>query len=380
MQQPDKENKLKKIGLSILYFINIVCLLLLICSNLAQFLNPSQWWMIALTGLAFPLFLLVSFAFAVFWLFVNRGKAIPSLLIILLSIPNIKRSFAFHSSAGFSAIKTKDNIRVVTWNVGLMNYETMDSATASDNNALIFNSLEELNPDVICLQEFFTGIAPGSRYNLIDSVTHSLHYPYHYFSYDRSQFNGSFYSGSIIFSKYKIVDSSKIIFAPFPGSVIRAGLLINNDTINIITTRLQSFHLEDEDYTAIHDIKHASAEGLRDSKSILHKIKGAYALKVQQIDTVQQLINNSKRPVIFTGDLNDVPSSYTYPNIKNNLSDAWLDKGFGIGRTFRFISPTLRIDYIFYDDFFDAVQTRRILTESSDHNGLVADFIIKKKG
>ncbi len=379
MQQPVKEKKFKKTALRIIYGINIICLLLLGCSDLAHFVNPSQWWMIALTGLAFPLFLLFAIAFTIFWLLVDWRKGMLSIAFIVLSIPNIKRSFGFHPSASFSETKAANSLRIVTWNVGLMNYEAPDTATGSQGNARILNALEALDADVLCLQEFFTCVTPNAPYNFIDSITHRLHFPYHYFSYDRSQFNGSFYTGTILFSKYKIVDSSKIVFSPFPGSVIEAGLLVNKDTINIITTRLQSFHLEDEDYAAIHNIKHASAEGLNDSKSILHKLKYAYVQKLQQIDTVQQLINNNKRPVIFTADMNDVASSYTYANIKNDLSDVWLDKGFGIGRTFRYISPSLRIDYIFYSDFFEAIQTKRILTESSDHNGLVADFEIKGK-
>jgi endonuclease/exonuclease/phosphatase (EEP) superfamily protein YafD len=90
------------------------------------------------------------------------------------------------------------------------------------------------------------------------------------------------------------------------------------------------------------------------------------------------MIHSSKHPVIFTGDMNDVPSSYTYATIKDNLSDAWADKGFGLGRTFRFISPTLRIDYIFFSDFFNVMQAKRIITTSSDHYGLVTDLSIKK--
>jgi len=377
--QTNENNTFKKIILSVIFFATIISSLFLAISNFAHFLNPAQWWMIALTGLIFPLLLLFTIAFAIFWIFVNRKKTILPLIAILLSFPNIKTSFAFHPSSKFVETKAVNNIRIVTWNVGLMNYEAPDSATAADNNALIFNSLQELNADVICLQEFFTEVIPNSNLNFIDSITRNLNYPYHYFSYDRSQFNGAFYSGTIIFSKYKIIDTNKVVYPkPFPGSVIEAGLLVNNDTINIITTRLQSFHLETADYQALHSLKEGSTNGIADTKTIVGKLKYGYAQKVAQVNIIKQLITDSRHPVIFTADMNDVPSSYAYANIKNDMTDAWLDKGFGIGRSFRYIAPTLRIDYIFLDNNFNCTQTRRILTTSSDHNGLVADFSMNK--
>ena len=59
------------------------------------------------------------------------------------------------------------------------------------------------------------------------------------------------------------------------------------------------------------------------------------------------------------------------------MQDAFLKKGFGVGRTFSAISPTLRIDYIFADDHFRIDQFRRIVRNYSDHYMLVADIKIK---
>jgi len=59
------------------------------------------------------------------------------------------------------------------------------------------------------------------------------------------------------------------------------------------------------------------------------------------------------------------------------MQDAFLKRGFGLGRTFAAISPTLRIDYIFADDHFRIDQFRRIVRSYSDHYMLVADIKIK---
>ena len=59
------------------------------------------------------------------------------------------------------------------------------------------------------------------------------------------------------------------------------------------------------------------------------------------------------------------------------MQDAFIKKGFGVGRTFSSLSPTLRIDYIFADDHFRIDQFKRIAKKSSDHYMLVADIELK---
>jgi Metal-dependent hydrolase len=92
---------------------------------------------------------------------------------------------------------------------------------------------------------------------------------------------------------------------------------------------------------------------------------------------VKDIVRNSSFPTVFCGDLNDVPNSYTYKKVKGHMQDAFLKKGFGIGRTYASLSPTLRIDYIFTDHQFSVEQCKRITTPYSDHYMLIAD--IKKK-
>ena len=74
------------------------------------------------------------------------------------------------------------------------------------------------------------------------------------------------------------------------------------------------------------------------------------------------------------GDFNDVPNSYTYFTIRKDWQDAFLQKGFGIGRTYVHISPTLRIDYILASPAFNVLQCRKFSTPWSDHNPVVADM------
>ena len=50
-----------------------------------------------------------------------------------------------------------------------------------------------------------------------------------------------------------------------------------------------------------------------------------------------------------------------------------------LGGLLLYISPTLRIDQIFFNDHFTARQVNRIFGEGvSDHHALVADLVLKK--
>ena len=98
-----------------------------------------------------------------------------------------------------------------------------------------------------------------------------------------------------------------------------------------------------------------------------------------QVDLIREVISNDPYPSILTGDFNDVPNSYAYATIKGDkFQDVFLEKGFGVGRTFNGISPTLRIDYIFTTRDFEVTQFNRVVKDLSDHYMLVADVQLKK--
>jgi endonuclease/exonuclease/phosphatase family metal-dependent hydrolase len=60
------------------------------------------------------------------------------------------------------------------------------------------------------------------------------------------------------------------------------------------------------------------------------------------------------------------------------MQDAFLRKGFGMGRTFSALAPTLRIDYILATRQFKVLQFNRLVKNYSDHYMLVADVTLKK--
>ena len=236
--------------------------------------------------------------------------------------------------------------------------------------------IRQQDADIICLQEFFHSL-DLAWYQNIDYIADNLHYPYWYFSHD---VDGDVdFTGSIIFSRYPIIDSGIIRYPrpTLPDALIHADIKVNDDTLRIYTTHLQSLQFGKRDYERIGAIESAEDSLLTNSRTILSKIKKGISNRSIQARLINQVLGDSPYPVLFCGDLNDVPDSYTYFTVRGGMQDAFLKKGFGIGRTFSAISPSLRIDYIFADDHFKIKQFNRLVKRYSDHFMLVADIEMK---
>lgn len=371
-------NKLGLFTKRFFIYANIVLVIFFLLSCLASSLNPVNWWFISFLGLAFPFFLLGVILFAVAWLAVLRPRlATISAVALLLGIKSIIVFFAFHNPASFSTKKEQGTIRVVSWNVARFIELKRNNNKGSQARLKMLEQLRQQNADVLCLQEFHTSI-DSAYYNNIKAVQ-DLGYPYYYFSFDTDGDNH--YYSSIIFSRLPIVDSGKIRYPrpSLPDALIHADIKTGEDTIRIYTTHLQSLQLGKKDYDRIGKIKSGEDSMVANSRSILAKIKRGFTNRSLQADMVNEVLDDSPHPVLLCADLNDVPNSYTYATVRGNMQDAFLKKGFGIGRTFSALSPTLRIDYIFADKNFKILQFNRIVKRHSDHYMIVADVMLKDK-
>ena len=152
---------------------------------------------------------------------------------------------------------------------------------------------------------------------------------------------------------------------------------MNNDTLRVFTTHLQSLQFTRYDYERIEKIKSVEDSLLANSKGILSKLKKGITYRSLQADIVHEVVGNSPHPYLICADLNDVPNSYTYFTVRGDLQDAFLKKGTGIGRSFTGLSPTLRIDYILANKELDVLQFKRVTRKHSDHFMLVSDLAIK---
>jgi endonuclease/exonuclease/phosphatase family metal-dependent hydrolase len=351
---------------------NIILAVVFLLACLAPYLNPQTWWFVSILGLGFPFLLAVLFLFLIFWLFVKRKFIFISLVAMLIGWKSISLLFAFHQQIRFDYKKPFDHLRIVTWNVARFIELKKNNNEGSQTRLKMMELLKQQNADVLCLQEVHTSIAPA-YYNNIEYIQKELGYPYFYFTYEIDT-KDHWYS-SIIFSRLPMVDTGRLYY-PKPGItevLLRTDLKFNNDTIRLFNTHLQSVLFEKTDYDKIESLEHVDDGFVDNSKGILSKVKKGAIIRGRQADKAREIIAQSPYPVLFTGDLNDVPTSYTYSAIRGDMQDVFLQKGLGMGRTFTSLSPTLRIDYIFADKNFSVLQYKKYNKELSDHYMQVAD-------
>jgi len=370
-------SRLRIITKRILVVLNIITAVLYLLSCLAPYIKPTDSWVIAVLGLAFPLFLALLLGFIFLWLILKLKRVWFSIIVLLFGYKSINVFWAFNAASGFEYNKKPERIRIASWNVARFLEWKRNNNQKSQTRLKMLEQIQKQNPDILCLEEFFH--SPDSVfYNNISEIK-AMGYPYYYFSYDPD--GDHQFIGSAIFSKYPMLDTGHVrYFRPsMPEALVHADIKVNNDTIRVFTTHLQSVQFRQKDYEAISEIKSAEDSLFANSKTVLSKLRKAMKLRSSQADIVRQIMDDSPYPSIFCGDLNDTPNSYTYFTIRGKMQDAFLKKGFGIGRTYSSLSPTLRIDYVFADENFHISQFTRVVKYLSDHFMLMADVELKQK-
>lgn len=357
-------------------YSNFVVVFFFLLACLVPYLNPQSWWFIGFLGLGFPFLLLLVILFGLAWLVILKPRyALISGIALLFGIKSISVLIAFHKKTAFNYKKDPAHIRVVSWNVARFIELKRNNNKGSETRMKMIDLIKQQDADILCFQEFHTSTNPIYYDNI--APIQELGYPYFYFSFDND--GDRHYYSSIIFSRYPIIDSGKIRYPrpSLPDVLIHADIKVNTDTIRVFATHLQSLQFGRKDYERIDQITSARDSLMINSRSILSKLKKGFSYRSIQANLAHNIIRDSPHPVLVCADLNDVPNSYTYFTVRGDMQDAFLKKGFGIGRTFSSLSPTLRIDHIFADKHFKVKQFNRLVKNYSDHYMLVTDLQLK---
>lgn len=368
---------LRRFSKRIFIYLTVLVCAIFLGSCLAPYLNPAKWWLIGFLGLSVPYVVIILVFAIIFWLIFKPRWALLPFLTLLVGWKQLSVLFAINPLRDFVEAKTDSTIRIVDWNVGSMYGLSENKDKRKHNRTEIAGAIIKLQPDIICLQEFNHSYTQGPEADNIGLFTKD--YPYYYFSKDYNKRNGFYTSGSVIFSRYPIIDSGKI---KYPGkygeSLIFCDVHLKNDTVRIYTSHLQSFQFTETDYSGMEKIREQDDEALEASRSIFTKMKLAFTKRGEQAEIVRNEIDSTPYPSIMCGDFNDVPNSFTYFHIRGNRKDAFLEKDFGIGRSYISLAPTLRIDYILPQPLFRVLQFDMVDEDLSDHLMLVSDVSLKK--
>ncbi len=277
--------------------------------------------------------------------------------------------------------KEKKELKVLSWNVALQGYYTKIDHRLKMQS--IADAVNEVEPDIVCFQEFVAADAPHERARFIrDSVAEMLMMPYSYYSYDSVYNLGKVnHYGNIIFSKYPIVEESRVSFdtLAYNNNYSYIDVVVQEKKLRVATFHMQSLHLQGakRELAKNPNLRENLDSLLSYSKSIYGSILGKYNYRVLQSRAVQELEESTETPIIVCGDMNDVPSSYAYYILSHDMEDAFIHAGLGMGRTFRGAIPSLRIDYMFYTPSqIKCTYSEVLKNEDSDHYPLFSKFIL----
>ncbi len=358
---------------------NIAVAILFLVSCYGYWVDPQKFWFISLLALASFYFLLLLLGFIFFWFVANPRYSLISILSILLAWVPLKHLVKIRISEDFSAKKANSSLRVMSWNVE--HFKIAENKTHPEKKMQMIGLINRYQPDVACFQEMVASDKNPEAINTIAGFVKDLNMPYYYYSYNaKLDFDKDHRFGIIIFSRYPLVNKMTISYNPNNYNSIfqYADLVKGKDTFRIFNAHLQSMKFSDENRRYIENPDVDEEKDLRESISVLKKLKNGLAERKAQSIRLKKEMNESPYPVIACGDLNDVPNSFAYTTIGKGLQNAFAEKGAGIGRTLSHTSPTLRIDNIFADRRFIIEQYVRVNKKISDHLPIIADLYYNK--
>jgi endonuclease/exonuclease/phosphatase family metal-dependent hydrolase len=364
----------RKFSKQIFITTNILVAIAFCAPCLQPWQKADTFWFLGFFSLAFPYLFIILLVFIFFWLAAKPPFLLISLVAMLIAWKQVDVLFNV-KQASYSETKKPGQLRVMSWNVKSFRGNETDRVMQRRNAEKMMKLIEEVNPDLLCLQEFGQYDSPDERKNYV-KLLQSQGYAHFILSKDYNRSKIGYSSGVAIFSKYPFVQAVRVPFTGSPESILYADMVYKKDTVRVFTTHLQSFKFSGNDYRDLQKIKNTEDSLYEASLNIYSKMKRAFRKRAQQADLLHPLLDDSPYPEILACDMNDVPTSYSYWQLRGGRFDAFAEKGFGVGRTFIAIAPTLRIDYIMPDRRFEVNQFHVIQKRYSDHFPIIADLVL----
>lgn len=358
---------------------NLIFAVSLIIGCYGSRLSPNHFWFTGFFTLASFYFLLAVGAFILFWLFAKWPLMLISILTIALCWPPLKKLVPLRKVDNFSIVKPDEQLRVMSWNVE--HFDILEHKSHPEKKAEMIRMITELQPDIACFQEMVASRIHPNAINYLPEFLRKMGLDQYYYSYNsKLDFDSKHHFGIIIFSKYPIINKKTVSFPPgdYNSTFQFADIVKDRDTFRVFNIHLQSLKFSAENRRYLEDPSLRDQTDFEESKSLLSKFKTGFIKRQLQSERVRMAMLQSPYPKIVCGDFNDVPNSYAYNLISENMKDAFAEKGSGIGRTYYGISPTLRIDNIFVDKRLEVKQFARIQKKLSDHFPIIADVSLSR--
>lgn len=321
----------------------------------ASYISPTSSYWIAFAGLALPFLLILNLIVTIYWALRWKYWAFVPLFAILCNTGYLSRIFQISFPQNVSAT---DVIGIATYNVdGFGNDHTNYSCME------IARYMKEHQVDIICFQEF------GGNNDITQDSIKAIFAEWPYQLIPKSD---SFPILQVaLFSKYPILNSKLITYPDSKNCSMWCDINIKSHTIRVFNNHLQTTEVSQNRRRLERELQTGRKENAL--RRLLNGLKENFAKRAFQAEYIQGLIQSTPYSTLVCGDLNSLPSSYTYHAIKSdNLKDGFQTCGHGYMYTYRYFKRLLRIDYIFHTKDFEGIDYYSpLLNLNGDHNPVV---------
>ena len=356
-----------------LAYITVVFNFLLFFSYLAYLSDPLRSTWISFTGLFYPIILIFNIFLLIVWILKRKLFFLPTLIIIILGMYHHSRFFQFYAIDNIDDDINK--LKVMSYNVRL--FDLYNWNENKESKAQIMSLINEVNPDVLCIQEYYFTEDKKLAFNTRNYIIDSLGFKYYYENFSEESENENYF-GMATFSKCPILNSgSKQFSNDISNQFIFTDVKKGNDTIRIYNSHVGSIRFNHTDYKVMGGKGNPIWPHQKPPKrNILSKLKKGFKKRSTQVKSLTKHINSSRLKTIVCMDMNDTPISYSYHQMDKYLNDAFTNSGFGFGGTYIGNIPALRIDYIWHDKKLGSSNFVVYDENLSDHKAISAEIII----
>jgi endonuclease/exonuclease/phosphatase family metal-dependent hydrolase len=334
---------MKKILVKIPILVIWVLLLVFLISWVSGFVDPSTFWQASLFSLLFPYAYIFLALVAVLGLIRRNHKAWGIIVLLLITSTTFRRSF-FNISINPNR-KDQKSFTVVSQNIG---------SSLKGNQRPDWRFYQNLQADIFCFQEW------NEKTNA-QWIKDSIHknYPYH-----TLRSNPNLWS---IFSRYPIIRQGELPSSTKGNGTSWADIAIGKDTIRIYNIHLVSNRISAQTEALFQRLGLSSANLWQRLRKVMVRYKNASLLRTAQAKALTKHMQSSPHPIVIAGDFNDIPSTYVYRLLAEDLKDAFLTAGTGMAYTYAGSLPFLAIDHILFDPRLTCLQIQIKKVNYSDH-------------
>ncbi|EDM44754.1 endonuclease/exonuclease/phosphatase family protein [unidentified eubacterium SCB49] len=334
------------------FFLNSIAAVLLLLTFALPYISPENFPTVSILSLLVSPLLFANVIFVVYWIIRMRKKFMLSAVIIVLAFLQFNSFYKFSSDA-ISEENYKHTLKVLSYNVHLFNSYHFKDFDASEKK---FNEIvKAYQPDILSLQEYSDADDPKI-----------VGYPYKYVHFKtkavRNGVNLKYYLGHAIYSKYPIINKGAFDFENAINNTLFVDIVKDKDTVRVYNLHLKSFGIS----PSISKLQ----EG--DKKKLLGRMSQSFKDQAIQVSAILDHKNKSNYPSIITGDFNNTAFSYVYNELTEDMNDAYIEQGSGLGTTYSFDGFPFRIDFILAEKYFDILSFTTIKETFSDHHPILS--------